>query len=249
MIDPFLPDVRKIRLNPRNPMRFHQCATIGYFWGEVPSIIAEVGGDRFEIKMGQCIPVAGRDVAIENPYSRTATVQIAINAAPQFQPSADTDLQDAYVTYQANVFIAAEANPEVFQGVGIMPTSGPIMVEYESQSNLQQVAFGKAEQSFLDVKPVGFMDELSIDFLHVKSTKIDGVIGIGGTWTGTLMGDWIVAAGLGWEDRKIISNGFKTGRQLVEPGSALFLTHPFEQNFNVDIRIREFATTEGVANV
>lgn len=107
-MDAFNP--HQMTLTPHQPMRFKDCRSIAYMTGDLPSVILHIGGDKYELFPGQCIPTGGTIVMIENPYERHGLCEFSLNGKPQ--PMADMralpgSRQAEYVTYITSATISA----------------------------------------------------------------------------------------------------------------------------------------------
>lgn len=251
MFDEFTPDVRKITLSPRNPMTLHRCQTIGYLHGDIPSIIVEVGGDPFVVRMGQCIPTGGREVAIMNPFSRTASAQISFNAAPQSLSSANIEEQRQFVTYRAVTTLGADASRiGDFRGVGLVSLgSGSFVLEYETTYPVQAIAYSHASPENLANKPSGFMD-VSVTFDHLSVASMDTVAAMSGFYSYQQIVDWLAQTELKEWDKKAVGRSLLSGRILVEPNTAIVLkTNNIDTTIDVNMSIEELPEVTGVRNV
>ncbi len=246
----FAPSVRKLFLSPRNPTPYITTQTIGYFYGDVPSIIAHIGHEAFEIKMGQCIPTGGRQVMLENPYSRSANVQVTMNSAPTFQQSTDAAFQEEYVSYRGNVLLNESATTGEFRGVALMPNRGKFIVEFESKIDCQVSAYSRFGPNDLAARPTGFLED---DFTlnHANGAALDNIVSYSGYFTVNKFNTWLEPVNSTFYNLRTMAGRVRSGRFLLEEGGLFLLSQAGvePEQFNASFKIREFARTEGITNV
>ena len=248
MYDDFRPNVRKLRLSPRSNVEMHHCQSVGYFWGDIPSVLVEVGGDIFELKMGQCIPVVDRVISVRNPYSRSASIQISVNVAPQFQPSADLQTQNEFVTYRGRASIDYSVSNSDLRGVMLMSTDSPVLLELSASletSFFQVISWTSSMAEHLDNRPTAIFSNAE-PFQHPKTAVLETLVGRSGRWNVADFEAWLANAGEAWATRRQICARVHAATILMEPHSSILVTDlPGEtRSFSPNFRVRELPSLE-----
>jgi len=253
MFDEFAPNVQKIALSPRTPVRMHGVQSIGYFMGDIPAVVVYVGSERYQLKMGQCIPVVDRDISIENPYSRSAQVQISVNAAPQFQPSPDVAEQLEYVTYRSfaienwadNPF-SAEPETNGIRGVAMIAKSGRYLVNFDCTMPVNVLRYRHTDVEGLATRPADFMPK-DMEMVHMSVDSLSELISISGWYREPDFNTWMTGALGVVPDKKLLFKAAHSGRFLLEPNVAVTFRTVLgdEADFNFNTEVLELANLDG----
>lgn len=243
------PDIRTLNLPPRHPMQDQQARSVGYFGGDIPSIIVHVNGRKSRLYVGQCIPTNGYRISIENPYERTAKVNVMYNAPPALQPVAKGDGRDEqsqFVTYYGTFKSAID--PAKWFGAGFLIKEGRALVDLEAESGINVYVLPDANIDFLNTKPATYMPE-TLDFKHPTGDVLDKLVCIHGEAPAADVGAWIAAAGYDASKKHYLIEDRNKTTVMLEAGTALFAVSSLGEKFKVNVTARDFGADNGPSYV
>jgi len=243
----FDPKTATLNLSPRTPSQQQEAQSVGYFNGEVPSIIIHVDGRKTELFIGQCIPTGGHRIAIENPYGRTARVTVMYDAPPSLTPVANVDDQQGrFVTYYGTFDVALDAAEG--SGCGLLLKEGRALIEVDTYYFSNVYVLPRASLDFLATKPAAYMPN-TLDFKHPSGAVFDDLTCIYGLAAYAESVNWIVAAGYPPEDKHfLMQDRYKTTVQL-EAGSAMFVVGRANKKFMCNITAVDCGVLNGPSYV
>jgi len=247
--------VHKFTLSPLNPTRIIEAETIGYFSGDLPFVVVHVDGEKFTLGIGQSIPIGRAHVLLENPFRRTAELQMVLNGplnySADYQFSRETP-QAGFVTYEGAVQIGSvTADPAgTMRGIGVIAGQSRSWLEFSSNQKMHVTILPYASSDFLAGKPAGiFADNVTLS--HTSGDEHEEVVCISGKYTSAEYLAWMAAVGYDPALMQLPRLWVNWSGLHLEPNTAAFVeiaSNLSSESYN-NIRVIDKGTLEGPAYV
>lgn len=190
--------VVSMRLPGHGRVRFEGDETIAFLSGEVPRLVIRDGSDAFDIWEGQCLPIEGPSVYIQNPYQRDVVVNIGVDMAASYGVNDLSDFtgrhyQKTTWLMQAGAF-AADGARRV--GVGILPDKGryEVMAQFSGVTDLRTTLVAGADPAFMAAKPAGALEGTG-QARDILGPWANGMMEVSGYFTDADITAWVTSSG------------------------------------------------------
>ncbi len=247
------PVMRTYKLAPRTIVSVSETDGIGYFHGELPHIFVRINGKWFRLVQGTTMATSNaKDLAILNPFGRTAVVELMRDAEPgtNFTNHYTTQImQRDFTTYHANVIndVAQDAGNNR-KGLAMMVTSGSLRVTLDRSTVYEVKVLPSVAGGFLDLKPADFMPH-AFEISHPTGDTFPNFVGMYGGYTSSDLTGWASAAGYDLAGgQRILSNDSGQINVTLEPGMAVFCTKSSGSYARVDVTAMDLGQFPRVLN-
>lgn len=240
--------MKKVRLAGRSVTKLHSTDSIGYLNGKIPHVFIRIKGHWYRLSFGQRMSTHNaHDLAVFNPFQRTAEVDLLLNCGIGAPMSTLTRETEDFVNYRSQIINDVDENDKDKKGLGFMVTKGEYRVYLDRQTYYQMMILPEVQDSFLGLKPAGFMPT-GFDVRYDLGSVLDGFIGIKGSYSEAELAQWI--ADTGYDLSNAIYPTEDTGGVSITlvPGMAVFCVTNSTSKVRVDVAVTDSGALGDVNN-
>lgn len=246
---------KKVLLSPRTPQVEGRKDVVCYVNGDLPSIVVHIGNRKYLLEAGEAMATGGKDIRIENPYSRTGYAQLLYNGTLQGMGGkqlSDDARSVQHVTYLDSVRHVAVESGTVStdrHGIGILQREGSTLFKIKTNDAEKKIVFlPNSKAVFATAKPADFMTQ-DRKLFHTSGDGLRTVDFIAGSYTNDTMNEWIVNSGYDYSQSNIAQAYSDEFVFELQAGTAAFLYDVQAREFVANIKAIERGTLDGVAYV